>query len=122
MLSNAAPAGAVSSSTIANSTDDWLSWIQWVAEGASKSDALRILQARVAAWPVEIHKEPSGAHQFAEQLGNASLSSSDVVQAAFPYLFEAFVTSQDAAVPSWKPIYSNLLMALALSNSRSTVL
>jgi hypothetical protein len=100
--------------------DDWLAWAQWVAEGAPKADALRTAQERAATWATDPYRYPPKAQEIGDHLGNASLRSPDVIQAAFPHIFEAFVNSHDAPLPAWKSLYSNLLMALTLSSSRST--
>jgi hypothetical protein len=109
-----------SSPALQTSPDDWLAWAQWVAEGAPKPDALRTVRERAATWSTEPYRYPPKAQEIADHLGNASLRSPDVIQAAFPHIFEAFVASHGALNPAWKPLYSNLLMALTLSSSRST--
>jgi hypothetical protein len=62
-----------------------------------------------AGWPTEPYLVSAKAEEFARCLGNAFLSSNEVMQAAFPLVFEAFVSNSEKAEPEWKPIYATLL-------------
>jgi hypothetical protein len=99
--------------------DNWLDWARWVAEGAHPAEARRILEERCAGWPISSYHLPAEADELARCLGNACVSASGVMQAAFTHLFEAFVSNSEKAEPAWKPIYTTLLTALAMAGSRS---
>jgi len=117
---SAAPSSSSDTSAAAAPVpDDWLSWCRSVAQGMPKAVASRVLDERHAAWSCEPYRSPTDAQQLADQLGNAAFASADVVHRAFPYLYETFVGDHDTANPAWKPIYANLLTALAMSEGRS---
>lgn len=99
--------------------DNWLEWVKWVAEDNDPVKARRILEERCASWPTKPYLIPAEAEELARLLGNASVIANPVVQAAFPHLFEAFVSNSERAEPAWKPIYATLLTALAMAGSRT---
>jgi hypothetical protein len=100
--------------------DDWLNWARWVKGGASVVEAEAVLHQRAATWSVEdLANDPAKVSEIANVLGNAIGTATDLVKAAFPYLFQAFISDAEHPVLAYKPLYSTLVTLIALSEQSS---
>ncbi len=100
--------------------DDWLAWMRWLVGGAPIDAARQLLDERSATWTVEVlRRDPSEVAELARLLGNADGAVAEVVQHAFPRLFQAFVADPDEPVSAFKPLYATLLTLIAMADSLS---
>ncbi|MBF0097671.1 MAG: hypothetical protein HQM05_10090 [Magnetococcales bacterium] len=99
---------------------DWLSWARWLASGAHPEQARRLLDEYSVVWSVDaLREDPKAIIELANILGNASGAAAQVVQLAFPRLFEIFIIGSDKPIPACKPLYATLLTMLAMAESLS---
>ena len=100
---------------------DWLTWARWVAEGATRQDALDLLNEKSGIWSAEtICRRPESVDEFANILVNAAGDREDIFRAAFDEIFSAFIVDNDEPIAATKPLHQNLLFLLATSPSRSS--
>lgn len=105
--------------TLLSGPENWHEWAKWVADGAPADLAVRTLEQRCGNWTIEPYMRPEIAEELAQHIGNAALSAADVIQRAFPHLYQAFVGEAEEAQRALAPLYAALLTAVVLAPSRS---
>ncbi len=104
----------------ASSPESWHDWAKWVAEGAAREAATSALDQRCGNWPIAPYLQRQAAEELGQQLTSAALSAADIVQIAFPYLYQAFVGETEEAQPALAPVYAALLTAVVLAPRRTS--
>ncbi|WLB09484.1 protein DpdD [Bradyrhizobium elkanii] len=98
---------------------NWLDWTTWVAAGAQADEATRLVEQQSCNWEVETYLQYDAASALAHALEDAALTSPEIIQGAFPNLYQAFVGETEEAQAPLTPIYRALLSAVVLAPGRS---
>lgn len=99
--------------------DNWHDWAKWVAGGAAQALAIATLEQRCGGWSTTPYLQRQPAEELAQHLGNAALAAQEVIQLAFPHLYQAFVGEAEESKPALAPVYAALLTAVVLAPRRT---
>lgn len=96
----------------------WLDWANWVAAGAPADQANRLVEQQSSNWAVDAYLQRDGAGSLAQGLEDAAVTAPEVIQRAFPSLYQAFVGEAEEAQAALAPVYRALLSAVVLAPVR----
>lgn len=97
---------------------DWISWVEWVKEGAGLEKSTEVLEQESLKWePYELIRSPKMIKQLSNEFYGLDGEALSVVQAGIPYLYESLSDEESKFDPALQQFFCDVLMVACLKES-----